>query len=368
MAIFNPFTMNLQRQDIGGKFGIVRGSYPDAVVHEDFTLVPGIDPIYQYPLLYPDDIDIVITLDTANAKAGDKFVIKHDANGNCDHCFIIKEGVTTIDKIYARVVKEFIFDGAEWTGANLGTHPLDNYEGVGIGENANPQECGVAIGRLADGHVDGIAIGNATRGDLYGIGIGYQADGHDRGLAIGDNCYGYTNGIAIGQSCNSNELRSIAIGFRSKNTRHREVAINIGDEIEDDMEDRLQQTVIGSWVRKTTNTTPITMYVDGDSGRRFTIRPQSALTFKIMVTARDNTTGDCAAYLFDGLIKRDGSNNTTLCASNKTILHEDDDTWNSEIAADDTNEALQITITGDADNLVRWAARLDGVETSFVAA
>lgn len=368
MSTFNPFTGKLQRlQEVGGKPGIA--SYnSNGYTHEDFTLVPGVDPIYQHPLLYPDDIDIVITLDTANAKNGDRFIIKHDANGNCDHCLIIKEGETIIDKIYARVIKEFIFDGTEWTGADLGTHPRDNYQGIGIGKYANPQESAVAIGYIADGHLDGVAIGAGAKGYDYGVGIGFDAYGYDYGVAVGESTHGYTNGIAIGYRSNSNQLRSIAIGFRSKNTRDAELAINIGDEVEGDRSNRYHQAIIGSWIRKTTNATPTTMRVDGNASSRFTIRPQSALTFKIMVTARDNTTGDCAAYLFDGLIKRDSANNTTLCICNKTVLHEDDATWDCDVAADDTNEALQITVTGDAENIVRWSARLDGVETSFLTA
>lgn len=54
-TIFNPFTKKLQElQNIGGKYGIAgRGHYTRVVIHDDFTLVPSVDPIYQY--LDPDD-------------------------------------------------------------------------------------------------------------------------------------------------------------------------------------------------------------------------------------------------------------------------------------------------------------------------
>jgi len=90
------------------------------------------------------------------------------------------------------------------------------------------------------------------------------------------------------------------------------------------------------------------------------IQSQNSSAFKIMVAALD-ITGDGAGYIFDGLIKRDGSNNTTLCVCNKIILHEDDATWDCDITADDTTDSLIITVTGDADNIVKWAARLDGL-------
>ena len=371
--ILNPHTKKLERvQDVGGECGLTgRGYYTRVPVHDDFTLVPGRNTIYRWVKIYPNDTDINITLDMANAKQGDRFIIKNDSPGNSEYCLIIKQGAAIIDKIYAQVIKEFIYADDSptgvpgWTGASLGTHPETNYAGIGIGENADPHECGVAIGQMAKGYYDAVAIGTSANGYQNGVAIGYTAQGNNDGVAIGEGAIGHHSGVALGNRCDTDEkLASIALGYRSKNTRYAELAINIGDEIGDDMRDQLQQIVIGSWVRKTTDATPVSMSVNGTT--IFTIRPQSALTFKIMVTARDNTSGDCAGYLFDGLIKRDGSNNTTLCASNKTILHEDDDTWDCDIAAAGTT--LQITVTGDADNLVRWAARLDGVETSFVAA
>lgn len=226
----------------------------------------------------------------------------------------------------------------------------------------------MAIGHSANGVLDGVSVGYMSDAHDYGVAIGYEADGNTNGVALGHSATATPSGTAIGYGANTNGFnRGIALGNNSRNQRRCEIAICIGDPVANDRIKAYNQIIIGSWIRETTNNTPITMYVDGIATERFNIRAQCALTFKIMVTARDNTSGDCAAYLFDGLIKRDGSNNTTLCASNKTILHEDDDTWDCDIAADDTNEALQITITGDVDNNVKWAARLDGVETSWTA-
>jgi len=185
---------------------------------------------------------------------------------------------------------------------------------------------------------------------------------------MGHSASAIDRGVAIGYAANTNDhTRAIALGYYARNQRCCEIAMMIGDTTTGDMNKAYNEIIIGSWVQLTENATPAIMLVDGVIGERFTIRAQCALTFKIMVTARDNTSGDCAGYLFDGLIKRDGANNTTLCVCNKTVLHEDDDTWDCDVAADDTNEALQITVTGDADNNVKWAARLDGVETSWTA-
>ena len=284
----------------------------------------------------------------------------------------MKVGDTTYDKVYIGIFKSWILldDGSNWMDAITGTGSNQNYRGIGIGAYTQDKECGIAIGDSANGVKDAVSIGYFSDANDYGTAIGYSSVASDKGVALGHSTSAIDRGTALGYGANTNDhTRAIALGYWARNQRRCEIAMMIGDIPSGgaDMRKNYNQIVIGSWIQITANATPILMYVDGSATERFNIRAQSALTFKIMVTARDNTSGDCAAYLFDGLIKRDGANNTTLCVCNKTALHEDDDTWDCDVAADDTNEALQITVTGDADNTVKWAARLDGVETSWTA-
>lgn len=369
--IFNPFTKKPQyiqeesKADIGGKYGI-----NVETLTGDKTLVPGVDPIYQY--LDPNDVNRIITLDTTNAKAGDRFIAVHNGNWDDINYLQIMQGAIELDRIYVSIFKTWIFDGTNWTHAWIGTGTTsstqDGYRGIGIGKKTQAKECGIAIGNSANGVKDGVSVGFLSDAHDYGTAIGYDAAAITAGVAVGHTAVASPRGTAIGYGANTKAFnRAIALGYFSKNQRATEIAMNIGDPVNNDRIKAYNQIVVGSWIRETTNNTPTIMWIDGEAVNRFTIRAQSALTFKIMVTARDNTTGDCAAYLFDGLIKRDGANNTTLCVCNKTVLHEDDATWDCDVATDDTNEALQITVTGDADNNVKWAARLDGVETSWTA-
>lgn len=355
---FNPFTKKLMPKETGGKYGV-----NVETLTGDKTLVPSVDLIYQY--LDPDDVNRIITL--ADGKVNDHFIINHNGNWNDVNYLEIKVGTTTYDKLYVGIYKEFIYDGSDWLptcGTGHGTQSSESYRGLGIGRNVQVKECGVAFGMNANAVLDGVSIGYSTDAHDYGVAIGYDADGYSQGVAIGHGADGHNQGTALGRGTNTNsKAMSVALGFHSKCIRYSELAMNI-----DGDENQYNQIIIGSWSYTTTNNTPIEIFcagMGGAGGKRFTIQPQSALTFKIMVTARDDTTGDCAAYLFDGLIKRDNANNTTLCVCNKTVLHEDDDTWDCDVAADDTNETLQITVTGDADNTVKWASRLDGVETHY---
>lgn len=361
---------------VGGRYGV-----NVETLTGDITLTPGKDYIYQH--LNPEDADRVITLNTANAKVGDRFFIMHNGNWDDVNYLDVQVGGTSYDKIYVGIFKAWIFDGSDWLDAWTGTShgASEPYRGIGIGRNAQDKECGVAIGPLtnavldgvaigylADAHDYGVSIGYDADGDNKGVGVGWCADGHDLGVAIGYKSDAVQQGIAIGYYTDTNgKIASIALGFYSKNTRHSELAMNIGD-FTGDWEYQNNQIIIGGWSYRTTNNTPTEIYGTGSFGRRFTIRPASSLAFNLIVTGRDNTSGDVGTYMFRGLIKRDGANNTVLVDSSSYYVYEENPLWDCVIAADDTNEALKITVTGQSNNEVRWAARLDGVETSFSGA
>lgn len=160
---FNPFTKKPQyiqssNGDIGGKYGINMETLTGAKM-----LTPNEDYVYQY--LNPNDTNRVIMLDTANAKAGDRFVIKNNGDWNDISYLEVKVEDTTYDKIYTGIFKTWIFDGTEWLDAWTGTgygdisDSREMYRGTGIGRNTQDKECGVAIGKNANAVLDAVAIG-----------------------------------------------------------------------------------------------------------------------------------------------------------------------------------------------------------------
>lgn len=70
--------------------------------------------------------------------------------------------------------------------------------------------------------------------------------------------------------------------------------------------------------------------------------------------------GQSAAYRLEAVIKRDGSDNTTLGTTGvtKTVLNEDTGVtgYDATIVADDTNEAFAVKVTGDTGHNVNWVA------------
>ncbi len=339
------------------------------------TLTPGTDEIYQY--LDEGGANRIITLATVGATAGDRFVIRHNGAYNDTHYLQIKQGATELDRAYAGAIKEFVFNGTNWISGETGTGENDlKREQITIGYKANAYSSGVAIGYVANANNRGVAIGDEsptayTRGVAvgrgavgysYGVGIGYGAAGNSYGVGVGYEADGSPYGVAVGYKADSDTERySIALGYNSKCERAGETSVNIDGHLS-----QKNNAVQGRWSKTTSNNAPIEIHCAGYVTRRFTIRASSALAFRMTIVARDNVAGHVAMYTVDdGLIKRDGANNTVMVNCTVVTVHEDDAGWDVAVTADDGNEALIITVTGDAANPTQWAVVMDGVETHF---
>jgi len=103
-----------------------------------------------------------------------------------------------------------------------------------------------------------------------------------------------------------------------------------------------------------------TLHLDGtEVTEYFTISANSAMYFKGMlvawvVTGADDNKGAC--YELEGMITRDGSNNTTLVWQSVTEKYEHADLGGLTVtmSADDTNERLNIICAGKTANTIRW--------------
>jgi len=317
---------------VGGLYGINVQSLAG-----NKTLTPDTDQIYQF--LDPNGANRTITLAIAGVAAGKRFVIFcTDAYNHTDRLYIQQAGAGSyLDTLFAGVFKEFIFDGTNWQGVvtGSGTTNTDRNYNIAIGQSAKATSKAIAIGINAESNY-GIAIGNNSKGATI------------RSLVFGDSAEdgGYSY--------------SVSLGYYSKPYRYSEISKNF--QYSATQKDCI---TIGNWALRTTNNTPAEMFCGDESNQRFKIRPSSVLSFILQITARDNVGNAVAAYHYQGVIKRDASNNTTLVNATQTYIQEEDASWDVAISADDTNDALKILVTGDSTNPVQWVARLDGVETHF---
>ncbi len=185
----------------------------------DKTLVAGTDKMYQY--LNPNGANRIITLDTASANAGDRFVIRNNGPYDIPYYLRIKQGVSDLDYIYAGAIKEFIFDGTNWVSGENGTGENDDKKyNISVGYNANSRDSGVAVGYGSNGNDYGVAVGYNAYGNSNGVAVGYNAYGNSYGVAVGNSAKGFFNGIAIGSQAGynlgtQNPNKNILIGYKA---------------------------------------------------------------------------------------------------------------------------------------------------------
>ena len=111
--------------------------------------------------------------------------------------------------------------------------------------------------------------------------------------------------------------------------------------------------------RITTNATPLELFLDG-SAQRLTLADQDCWAFSILLVARrTDADGEGAGYRLEGVIHRNGSSTALVGNVSKTVLGESSAGWDANVTADDTNESLKITVTGEAGKTIRWAARIE---------
>lgn len=347
----DPLVENFYVTDIWGddaSFNTVTFSINVQALASDITLVPRTDDMYQY---LSCTVDRDVTLDTASASAGDIFVIRNINDFDSNDSLIVMQGVNPIEELYSGTSKSFIFDGSDWRGIDGGTHSgfVDSLGNLALGNEAMAYDRGVAVGERSDAVEHSAAVGYQASAEVYATAIGYQAYGDNYGTALG---YGTDT---------NDQYYSVALGHSSETDRYGEV----GRSIDGSSQQYARATEVGLECR-TRNDNPEEMFCGGVDNHRLTIMEESALAFSVKVVARDNTADEVAYYIMEnGLIKRDGTNNTTLLFGVTTTVYEDDATWDCVISADDANEALIITVTGDATNDVRWSAVVMGVESIF---
>jgi hypothetical protein len=112
--------------------------------------------------------------------------------------------------------------------------------------------------------------------------------------------------------------------------------------------------------RSTTDATPTPLQEADSTVNSPTIPASTVWKFDIDVVARRSGTVEVAAYSFrDGVLERDASGNTTMrAAPTKNVLYEADVNLDVGVTADDTNEALAVTVTGIASETWYWIARV----------
>jgi hypothetical protein len=115
------------------------------------------------------------------------------------------------------------------------------------------------------------------------------------------------------------------------------------------------------WQGTSTNSTITEIFLRGVSSNRCVLQAKNTLKFRGQACAFRSDYSGTAGWDITGIIKRDGSNNTTLVGVTATLTHSDGtgNTLVLTITADDTNEALKVQVTGNASETWTWGVELE---------
>jgi hypothetical protein len=191
------------------------------------------------------------------------------------------------------------------------------------------------------------------------VGNGCRAAG-ESAVAVGDSSVAINDfSISIGREAGGASVNdAICIGTFASASATNGVAIGrlVANSLRSVFATRVFSSVY--WSGTTTNATATILNLDGTATNRFTIAANTAVIANLYIVARRTDTVD---KWFSGqrkvAIRRNNANGTAIIGSVETIgadQTEGSPTWSVAITADDTNEALQVEVTGAASQTVSW--------------
>lgn len=116
--------------------------------------------------------------------------------------------------------------------------------------------------------------------------------------------------------------------------------------------------------RDTTDASSTELTADGAApaaGTRLTIPADTTVGFKANIIARQDSGTNSARFERDGLIQNTGGT-TALVGAVANTLDINSTAWSVSIAADDTNDSLQINVTGAGSTNISWVAIVETYE------
>tara|TARA_R100000234_G_scaffold112139_1_gene85554 strand:- start:164 stop:1324 length:1161 start_codon:yes stop_codon:yes gene_type:complete len=124
---------------------------------------------------------------------------------------------------------------------------------------------------------------------------------------------------------------------------------------------QLSQFLLGAI---TTDATPVILSskVDGSNTKPPILSNQSVM-FTAEIVARRGSSTESAAYYITGAIKNDAGTTALVGTPTVTVVGEDDANWAVSVAANNTDDTLDITCTGAAAKRVHWVGTVRFTQT-----
>jgi hypothetical protein len=223
-----------------------------------------------------------------------------------------------------------------------------NSVAIGPFAKATGTEAIALSGGYAQG-VKSISIGSSSHAtSTYGCAVGYDT------TAVG-------SALALGTTANAQAAYSTAI-HRSKAEQQGKIAFSgiffgaIGD------------AQGGSFVLVADTTDATATVLTSNNGtasstNQIVAASDTCITFDGTITAMQNGAQAYASWKIEGLLVNDGG--TTSLVNSATTVISNADGWGMALTADTGNNALAITVTGEASHNIRWVANIRTTEVTY---
>jgi len=242
----------------------------------------------------------------------------------------------------------------------------------------------IAVGTIAKAtgnYSVALGISNVANAQ-YGCAIGRSNTAGNYGTAIGGGsnaCYGANSAVFGGESgyVASNKSYSLVLnGWDSHVNESYSVAI--GTEAQSDIIGKLVyasgkfaargdaqggQFILRADTTDATATVLTTNNSTAAATNQIVAASDTCIMFSGTIVAMQNGAQDQGGWEIKGLLKNDGGT-TTLVSSNIQTFS-DGNSWTVALSADNTNNALAITCTGEAAHNIRWVANISTSEVTY---
>jgi len=200
-----------------------------------------------------------------------------------------------------------------------------------------------------------------------GVGAGGGASG-SYSMALGSAQFGNSYGpVASGNSSN-------AFGPGASSVIDGKYAFASGDDLNGSTSPYYPGLQAGLTILRngTTGNTPTVLvcgpvFAAASTNNQIVLPNNSAFAFSILVVGRQQAAGGTAsaAWKIEGLIRQEGTASTTTLVNSTTTVLSNSPGWAVAVAADTTNGALKITVTGAAATNIRWVATANTAEVNY---
>ena len=301
---------------------------------------------------------------TASARESTAIGVNNLANG----AVAAGEGSMSLQGSYASGADSF----AAAIATNSSSYGATGANSIAMGQNAKATGAdSLAFGRTTQATTSyATAIGyNCLASGTYGVALGYQAQatGNNSIAAGASSTYAERanatahGSVALGGAY-ANGVDSVAIGASAKSTQIGKISFSndnfsaVGDSQGGQFILRADTTDATATVLTTNNSTAA-------ATNQIVAVSDTCITFDGTITAMQDGAQAYASWRIEGLLVNDGG--TTTLANSATTVIDNQSSWVMALSADNTNNALAITCTGEASHNIRWVANIRTTEVTY---